>query len=92
MSVSLAVPPLHPLSFSAMYERVLGSVETCHTMEFTSFIPQWFSTWTFVLAGAELTEILCCLGDGVGEEVHFYPTEWFAYTVKSESAEEHGEK
>jgi hypothetical protein len=26
----------------------------------------------FVLAGAELAEVLGCLGDDVGEEFHFY--------------------
>lgn len=35
------------------------------------------------LAGTELTEILCCFGDDIGEELEGYPAEWLAWGMYS---------
>ena len=47
-------------------------------METAGLVAHWSTAGVLVLAGAELAEVLCCLWDGVAEEVHFYAAHGFA--------------
>jgi hypothetical protein len=48
-------------------------------VEFTPFVTLWPAQVVFVLAGAELAEVLGGLGDCVGEELNFDAAEWLAF-------------
>jgi len=50
-------------------------------MEFTPLIPQRFPTRTLVLTRAELSEVLCCSGHGIGEEMDLDAAEWFTWMM-----------
>ena len=49
-----------------------------HTMEFATFVTLRSTLRVLGLAGAELAEVLCCSGYGIGEEMDLYSAEWFA--------------
>lgn len=45
-----------------------------HSVKFAPLIPLYPSVWGFVLAGAELAEVLSSFRYGVGKEMEFNPT------------------
>lgn len=55
---------------------------TYHSVEFASLVALCAPIGGFMLAGAELAEILGRLGDRVGEEVEFDPAQWFSCSVE----------
>ena len=48
-------------------------------MKFAAFVPLRSSLRVLGLAGAELTEVLGCLGGEVGKKFHLDPTKWLSY-------------
>lgn len=55
---------------------------TYHSVEFASFVTLCAPIGGFMLAGAELAEILGRLGYRVGEEVEFDPSQWFSCKIE----------
>ena len=50
----------------------MDGVRTYDTVKAAGLVAHGSASWVLVLARAELAEVLGCLGDGVGEEVHLY--------------------